>query len=103
MRSSWRALLLSAALSGAHAVALPEPTAMPARVEMLAPVVTPSAIRFDGRYSYVERRNIVSDIASGVNGVAKSWASVLGSALPSYFTDGACHAPADQGRFADTL
>ncbi|KAF2134352.1 hypothetical protein P153DRAFT_362121 [Dothidotthia symphoricarpi CBS 119687] len=88
MHSSQCALLLCAAISLANAVALPDPTAVPVRVEVRAPIVTPAAISFDGRYSYIERRNILSDIASGVDGVAKSWASVLGSDLPSYFTDG---------------
>lgn len=88
------ALLLSVA-SLANTAAIPEPTAVPVRVEVRAPVVTPAAIRFDDRYSYVERRNVLSDIANGVNSVAKSWESVLGSALPSYFTQGIYALPHD--------
>ncbi|KAJ4315490.1 hypothetical protein N0V94_005927 [Neodidymelliopsis sp. IMI 364377] len=87
-RSSQRALLLSATLGFAHAVALPEPTAVPARVEVRAPIVTPAAIRFDGRHSYVQQRDILDDIKSGVEGIAASWGSVLGKDLPSFFTDG---------------
>ncbi|KAF2631841.1 hypothetical protein BU25DRAFT_418580 [Macroventuria anomochaeta] len=87
-RSSQRALLLSATLGLAHAITLPDPTAAPAKVEVRAPIVTPAAIRFDDRYSYVQRRNILDDIKSGVEGVAKSWGSVLGTDLPSFFTDG---------------
>ena len=64
-RSSQRALLLSAALGLAQAVTVPEATAVPARVEVRAPIVTPAAVRFDGRYSYVERRDILDKIASG--------------------------------------
>lgn len=87
-RSSQRALLLSAALGLAQAVTVPEATAVPARVEVRAPIVTPAAVRFDGRYSYVERRDILDKIASGVDGIAKSWGSVLGTDLPSFFTEG---------------
>ncbi|KAL5113155.1 hypothetical protein ACEQ8H_008981 [Pleosporales sp. CAS-2024a] len=87
-QSSQRWLLLSAALGLASAVALPEPTAVPARVEYRAPVVTPAAVRFDSRHSDLQRRNIINDIESGVEGVAKSLASEIGSALPSFFTDG---------------
>ncbi|KAF1937506.1 hypothetical protein EJ02DRAFT_356661 [Clathrospora elynae] len=82
------ALLLSAVLRLASAVAVPEPTVVPARVEVRAPMVTPAAIRFDGRHSYVQQRNVVDSIKSGVDGVAKSWGSVLGTDLPSFFTDG---------------
>lgn len=87
-RSSQRALLLSATLGLVHAVTLPDPTAAPAQVEVRAPIVTPAAVRFDDRYSYVQRRDILDDIKSGVEGVAKSWGSVLGTDLPSFFTDG---------------
>jgi hypothetical protein len=87
-RNSQRALLLSATLGLANAVSLPEPTAAPAKVEVPAPIVTPAAVRFDGRYSYVERRDILDDIKSGVGGVVKSLESVIGTDLPSFFTDG---------------
>lgn len=87
-RSSQRAILLSATLGLAHAVTLPEPTAVPAKVEVRAPIVTPAAVRFDDRYSYVQRRDILDNIKSGVEGVAKSWGSVLGTDLPSFFTEG---------------
>lgn len=87
-RSSQRALLLSATLGLAHAVSLPDPTAAPAKVEVRAPIVTPAAIRFDDRYSYVQRRDILDDIKSGVDGIAKSWGSVLGTDLPSFFISG---------------
>jgi hypothetical protein len=79
---------LSAALGLAHAVSLPEPTAVPAKVEVRAPIVTPAAIRFDDRYSYVQRRDILDDIKSGVDGIAKSWGSILGTDLPSFFVSG---------------
>lgn len=82
------ALLLSATLGLARAVSLPDPTAAPAKVEVRAPIVTPAAIRFDDRYSYVQRRDILDNIKSGVDGIAKSWGSVLGTDLPSFFTDG---------------
>jgi hypothetical protein len=87
-RNSQRALLLSATLGLANAVYLPEATAAPAKVEVRAPVVTAAPIRFDERYSYVERRNILDDITSGVGGAIKSLESVIGTALPSFFTDG---------------
>jgi hypothetical protein len=92
-RTSQRALLLSATLGFVNAVALPEPTAVPAKVEVRAPVVTPAAIRFDGQHSYVQKRNIIDDIKSGVDGVAASWGSVLGTDLPSFFTEGKSGAP----------
>jgi hypothetical protein len=82
------ALLLGASLRLACAVAVPEPTAVPARVEVRAPIVTPAAMRFDSRHSYLQERNIIDDIKSGVDGIANSWASVLGTDLPSFFTDG---------------
>lgn len=69
-------------------MAVPEATAVPARVEMRDPVVTPAAIRFDSRHSYLHRRDILDDIKSGVDGIAQSWASVLGTDLPSFFTEG---------------
>lgn len=87
-RNAQRALLLSATLGLASAVYLPEPTAAPAKVEVRAPLVTAAAIRFDERYSYVEKRNILDDITSGVGGAIKSLESVIGTALPSFFTDG---------------
>ena len=87
-RTCQRTLLLSAALGLAGAVAVPEPTAVPAKVEVRAPVGTPAAIRFEGRHSYVQKRNILSDIQSGVDNYAKSIGSVLGTDLPSFFTDG---------------
>lgn len=87
-KSTQRALLLSATLGFAQAFTLPDPTAAPARVEVRAPIVTPAAVRFDDRYSYIQRRNILDDIKSGVEGVAKSWGSVLGTDLPSFFTEG---------------
>ncbi|EAT89940.1 hypothetical protein HBI56_033890 [Parastagonospora nodorum] len=86
--SSQRWMLLSAALGFASAVAIPEPTAVPAQVEVRAPIVTPAAIRFDSRHSYLQKKDIIDDIKSGVGGVAKSWESVIGSALPSFFTEG---------------
>lgn len=86
--TSQRWLLLSATLGLASAAALPEPTVVPAKVEVAAPIVTPAAIRWDSRHSYLQRKDIIDDIKSGVGGVAKSWESVLGSALPSFFTDG---------------
>ncbi len=87
-RTTQTALLLSAALGVAHAVTLPEATAAPAKVEVRAPVVTPAAVRFDERYSYAQRRDIFDEIKSGVDGIAKSWGSVLGTDLPSFFTEG---------------
>jgi hypothetical protein len=45
-------------------------------------------IRFDGQYSYLQKKNVIDDIKSGVDGVAKSWESVIGTALPSFFTEG---------------
>jgi hypothetical protein len=86
-------LLLSATLGLAGAVALPEPTAAPTKVEISAPIVTPAAIRFDGQYSYLEKRNVIDNIQSGVAGVVKSWESVIGTALPSFFTDGKLCSP----------
>ncbi|CAO2654546.1 Nn.00g112790.m01.CDS01 [Neocucurbitaria sp. VM-36] len=87
-RRSQRALVLSATLGLAHGAALPEPTAAPAPVQVRAPVITPAAIRFDSRHSYVQRRDLFDDIKSGVDNVAHSWASVLGTDLPSLFTEG---------------
>ncbi|KAH7410476.1 hypothetical protein DE146DRAFT_604263 [Phaeosphaeria sp. MPI-PUGE-AT-0046c] len=88
VHSSQRWLLLSATLGLASAVAIPEPTPVPAKVEVRAPIVTPAAIRFDGSHSYLQKKNIIDDIKSGVNGIAQSWGSVLGTDLPSFFTDG---------------
>lgn len=84
-----KALLVSAALRAVSAVAIPEPTAAPDRVVIRAPETTPAAIYFEGGRSYIyDKRNILSDIISGVDGIAKSWGSVLGTDLPSYFTEG---------------
>jgi hypothetical protein len=87
-QQSQRALLLSAALGFVSAIAVPEPTAVPAKVEVRAPIVTPAAIRFDSQHSYLQKKNIVDDIKSGVDGIAASWGSVLGTDLPSFFTEG---------------
>ncbi|EOA85144.1 hypothetical protein ACJQWK_06646 [Exserohilum turcicum] len=87
-RAWQRALQLGATVGLAGAMALPEPTPVPAKVEAREPLVTPAAIRFDGRYSYVQKRDIVSDIKSGVDGYVNSIGSVLGTDLPSFFTDG---------------
>lgn len=82
------ALLLGAALKVA-AVAIPDPTAAPVPVEPRAPITTPAPVYFVGGKSYdLNKRNIFDDIKSGVAGVAQSWGSVLGTDLPSYFTDG---------------
>jgi hypothetical protein len=88
-RHSWQhALQLAATLGLAGAVAIPEPTAVPAKVEAREPLVTQAAVRFDGQYSYVQKRDIIEDIKSGVEGYAASLGSVLGTDLPSFFTDG---------------
>ncbi|KAF2876605.1 hypothetical protein BDV95DRAFT_483738 [Massariosphaeria phaeospora] len=84
-------LLAAMAITAVRAVAIPDPTAVPAEIEMRAPVpvVTPAAIRFDGSHSYMHnRRNILSDIASGVDGVLNSLGSVLGTDVPAYVTEG---------------
>ncbi|ORX91065.1 hypothetical protein BCR34DRAFT_609055 [Clohesyomyces aquaticus] len=86
-----RALVLGGALFAGvvNGVAIPDPTALPAKVEVRAPVVTPAAIRFDGRHSYAyDKRNIISDIASGADNVLHSLGSVLGTDLPSYVISG---------------
>lgn len=92
-RTSQRALLLSATLSLASAIALPEATAVPVKVEAREPVVTPAAIRFDSRHSYVQKRDILDDIKSGVEDYANSIGSVLGTDLPSFFTEGKQSSP----------
>lgn len=82
-------LLLGATFAVANAIAIPEPTAAPAKVEARAPVITPAAIRFDGAHSYMyDRRNILSDIASGADNILHSLGSVLGQDLPSYVISG---------------
>ena len=83
-----RTLLLTATLGLAQAVIVPEATPAPAQVEFRAPVVTPAPIIFDGRYSYMQRRNIIDDIANDVGGFVKSLAKEIGSAVPSFFTEG---------------
>lgn len=83
-----RALLLSATLGFASAVTVPEATPVPAAVEVRAPIVTAAPIRFDGRYSYMERRGVIDNLQSGIDKYAKSLGSELGSAIPSFFTDG---------------
>ncbi|CAA9957389.1 hypothetical protein CFE70_000950 [Pyrenophora teres f. teres 0-1] len=85
---SRRLLLLSAALGLVGAVAVPEPTVAPAEVLIQAPMVTPAPIWFDGRHSYVQKRNIIDDIQSGADKYVKSIGSVLGTDLPSFFTEG---------------
>jgi hypothetical protein len=87
-RTSQHALLLSATLGLASAVAIPEPTAVPAKVEVRAPVVTSAAIRFDSQHSYLQKKDIIDDIKSGVDGAFHSAESVFGTALPSFFTEG---------------
>ncbi len=88
-----RAVLLSATLGLVHAVTIPEPTPAPAQVEFRAPVVTPAAVHFDGRYSYMQRRNVIDDIANDVGGFVKSLAKEFGSAVPSFFTEGMSTTP----------
>lgn len=85
---SRRALLFGATLGLASAVAVPEATPAPAKVQVRDPIVTPAAIRFDSRHSYLHRRDLLDDIKNGVDSIAHSWASVLGTDLPSFFTDG---------------
>lgn len=84
-----RLLLLGSALFTAiNAAALPEPSAVPAKVEARDPLITP-AVRFDGRYSHLnDRRDIISDIVSGADDFVQSLGSVLGKDLPSYFISG---------------
>lgn len=83
------ALLLAAAFQAVDAVAIPDPTAVPARVEARAPITTPAPVVFVGDHSYVlDKRNLLDDIKNGVNSIAASWGSVLGTDLPSYFTEG---------------
>lgn len=82
-------LLLGGIIATVNAVAIPEPTAVPANVEVRAPMITPAAIRFDGSHSYMyDRRDILQDIASGANNVLHSLGSVLGKDLPSYVISG---------------
>ncbi|KAF2792209.1 hypothetical protein K505DRAFT_418602 [Melanomma pulvis-pyrius CBS 109.77] len=88
-KATQQALLLGATFAVANAIAIPEPTAVPAKVEARAPVITPAAIRFDGAHSYMyDRRNILSDIASGADNILHSLGSVLGQDLPSYVISG---------------
>ncbi|KAL1595257.1 hypothetical protein SLS60_009946 [Paraconiothyrium brasiliense] len=85
----YHAMLLAAAFKAANAVAIPDPTAAPAPVEARAPITTPAPVYFEGGRSYiVDKRNIFDDIKSGVDSIAASWGSVLGTDLPSYFTEG---------------
>jgi hypothetical protein len=81
-------LLGSALVAVINAAALPEPTPVPAKVDVGAPKVTP-AVRFDGRYSHLnERRDIIDDIRSGADNFIQSLGSVVGQDLPSYFISG---------------
>ncbi|KAF2639941.1 hypothetical protein P280DRAFT_401151 [Massarina eburnea CBS 473.64] len=85
------ALLGAVAVHRVAAIAIPEATAVPANVQIRTsqPQVTPAPIVFRGDRSYAhDKRNVLSDIASGVDNVAKSWGSVLGTDLPSFFTEG---------------
>ena len=85
-------LLLGANLAVAKAIALPEPTAAPAKVEARAPIITPAARRFDATHSYgYDRRNVIDDIKSGAGNVLHSLGSVLGQDLPSYVISGKLH------------
>ncbi|KAF2730784.1 hypothetical protein EJ04DRAFT_473183 [Polyplosphaeria fusca] len=83
-------LVAAAALGAVHGIAIPDATAAPAaKVEARAPVITPAAIRFHGSHSYAyDRRNIISDIASGADNILHSIGSVLGTDLPSYVISG---------------
>ncbi|KAF2008539.1 hypothetical protein BU24DRAFT_497975 [Aaosphaeria arxii CBS 175.79] len=86
---STKLALVSSVIVSVNAVAIPEPTAVPDSVEVRAPVVTPAAIRFDGSHSYMyDRRNIISDIASGADNFLHSLGSVIGQDLPSYVISG---------------
>jgi hypothetical protein len=72
--------LLHALLLGVNVAAVaiptPTPTPVPTAVQIRAPLVTPAAFFFSGDRSY-DKRNLISDIASGADKVAKSWGSVL--------------------------
>ena len=92
-RTSQSTLLLGAVLHTANAIVLPEPTVAFSNAQIPAPIVTPAAIRFDGHHSYIDKRDILDDIKSGVDGIAQSWASVLGTDLPSFFTEGTSATP----------
>ena len=90
-KSLQHTLLLCAALRLVDAVAIPDPTAAPAKVEARAPQVTPAAIVFNGDRSYqLDERGLFDDITSGVGNLVDSWGSILGTAVPSFFTDGLC-------------
>lgn len=73
--------LLFAAVASAVAIPEPTPVAAPDATvpDVTPPHVTRAPIMFDGDRSYyaLDRRNIISDIASGADKVAKSWGSVL--------------------------
>jgi hypothetical protein len=81
-------LLGSAFLASVDAAALPEPTLVPAAVEARAPLITPAAVRFDGRNTDIDRRDIIDDIVSGAGSVLQSLGGVLGTELPSYVISG---------------
>ncbi|KAH7115297.1 hypothetical protein B0J11DRAFT_540281 [Dendryphion nanum] len=75
-------LLLGSAIAVVNAVAIPEPTAVPARVEVRAPIITPAAMHM------YDQRDIIQDIVSGADKVLHSLGSVLGKDLPSYVISG---------------
>ncbi|USW56402.1 Putative phosphatidate phosphatase APP1, catalytic domain-containing protein [Septoria linicola] len=80
--SSMRNLFAASLL--AFAAASPAPTARNIRAREAAPVPTGSPVQWDPTKTYKNRRDIIDDIQSDVNGVL----SRLGSDIPSYVASG---------------
>lgn len=82
MKAKKKLLLASSTIVPAvHAAALPEPTAVPAKVEVLISPVSVHPQRLD-------ERDIISDIIGGADSVLQSLGAVLGTDLPSSVISG---------------
>lgn len=80
------AYALAAAVPAPAPAATGEPAALPRQrpIDAADPLITPSPALNEATRTYLERRDLLDDIKSGVN----SALSALGSDIPSYVTDG---------------
>ena len=87
---TFRSLLLPAALLSVLTAASPAPTpyakpdAVPNAVVPRDPLITPSVVQYHPTRTYRYRRDIISDLESGVNSIL----SELGTDIPSYVASG---------------
>jgi hypothetical protein len=71
---------------GAIPAAVLEPTPIPIAIEVPAPVITPAQVYVPAKhYGRVVPRNLISDIASGVNSLLDGLPSYVASGMLDHF------------------